>query len=49
MVKGALDTVLVPQPMTKRIGGVAVRDTELLAWCAALLEAVLEPLPAVAT
>jgi transcription-repair coupling factor (superfamily II helicase) len=34
-------TVLVPRPMTARIGGSPVRDVELLAWCRALLDAVV--------
>ena len=34
-------TVLVPRPMTARIGGQPVRDVELLDWCRALLDAVV--------
>ena len=34
-------TVLVPRPMTARIGGQPVRDVELLDWCRAVLDAVV--------
>jgi transcription-repair coupling factor (superfamily II helicase) len=34
-------TVLVPRPMTARIGGQPVRDVELLEWCRAVLDAVV--------
>ncbi|MCU1593126.1 MAG: transcription-repair coupling factor, partial [Frankiales bacterium] len=45
--KQALDTVLVPMPMTKQFGGQPLRDLELLAWARGLLEAVLDvPAPA---
>jgi transcription-repair coupling factor (superfamily II helicase) len=45
--KQALDTVLVPMPMTKVLGGQPLRDLELLRWARDLLEAVLEaPAPA---
>ncbi|MFN2540348.1 MAG: TRCF domain-containing protein [Mycobacteriales bacterium] len=43
--KQALDTVLVPMPMTKQFGGQPLRDTELLAWAADLLEGVLASSP----
>ena len=45
VVKQTVDTVLVPKPMTKALGGQPLRDQELLAWARGLLEAVLE-LPA---
>ena len=45
--KQALDTVLVPMPMTKQFGGQPLRDLELLAWARDLLDNVLEaPAPA---
>ncbi len=40
--KQALDTVLVPQPMTKQFGGQPLRDLELLRWAKDLLDNVLE-------
>jgi transcription-repair coupling factor (superfamily II helicase) len=43
--KQALDTVLVPMPMTKQFGGQPLRDTELLAWAGDLLDAVLAAAP----
>jgi transcription-repair coupling factor (superfamily II helicase) len=43
--KQTVDTVLVPQPMTKQFGGQPLRDDELLAWAKDLLEAVLVPAP----
>ncbi|MCW2599551.1 MAG: transcription-repair coupling factor [Frankiales bacterium] len=45
VVKQALDTVLVPKPMTKPLGGQPLRDLELLGWARGLVEAVLEPAP----
>ena len=41
VVKATLDTVLVPMPTTGRLGGAPLRDTALLEWAAALLDAVL--------
>ena len=41
MVKPAVGTVLVPKPMTARVGGQPLRDTALLDWAATLLDAVL--------
>ena len=41
MVKPQTGTVLVPRPMTARIGGQPVRDVELLDWCRAMLDAVV--------
>jgi len=35
--------VLVPKPMTQRLGGQPLRDTALLDWCSELLEGVLGP------
>jgi len=43
VVKQSIDTVLVPKPMTQRLGGQPLRDTALLQWCSELLEAVLDP------
>jgi transcription-repair coupling factor (superfamily II helicase) len=43
--KQALDSVLVPMPMTKPLGGQPLRDTDLLAWAADVLDAVLSPAP----
>jgi len=43
IVKQSVDTVLVPKPMTQRLGGQPLRDTALLDWCAELLEGVLGP------
>ncbi|NJC70235.1 transcription-repair coupling factor [Planosporangium thailandense] len=39
--KAAVDTVSLPRPMTKRIGGEPLRDTALLDWAAELLKTVL--------
>ncbi len=41
IVKQTVDTVLVPKPMTQRIGGQPLRDTELLSWAVTLLAAVV--------
>ena len=41
LVKEAVRTVLVPRPMTARIGGRPVQDTALLDWCTAFLDGVL--------
>jgi transcription-repair coupling factor (superfamily II helicase) len=43
--KQALDSVLVPMPMTKPLGGQPLRDTDLLVWAADVLVAVLSPAP----
>jgi len=43
IVKQSVDTVLVPKPMTQRLGGQPLRDTALLDWCSELLEGVLGP------
>jgi transcription-repair coupling factor (superfamily II helicase) len=40
--KTATDQISVPRPMTKRIGGEPVRDTELLKWCEDLLITLLD-------
>jgi transcription-repair coupling factor (superfamily II helicase) len=39
--KSAADTVSLPRPMTKRVGGEPLRDTALLDWVAELLKTVL--------
>jgi transcription-repair coupling factor (superfamily II helicase) len=44
IVKAPTHTVLVPAPMTARVGGQPVRDRALLDWCRDLLDA-LEPVP----
>ncbi|CCH80286.1 Transcription-repair-coupling factor [Nostocoides japonicum T1-X7] len=41
LVKEAVKTILVPKPMTARVGGRALRDTEVLGWASELLKAVL--------
>ncbi len=41
VVKPTVETVLVPRPATKKIGGQPLRDTDLLDWAAGLLDAVL--------
>ena len=46
LVKGAVRTILVPKPMTARVGGQPLRDVALLDWCRDLVEAVLHPAPA---
>jgi len=47
LVKAATRTILVPRPMTARVGGEPVRGTALLDWATELLDAVvLEPVTA---
>jgi transcription-repair coupling factor (superfamily II helicase) len=41
--KPAADTISVPRPMTRRVGGEPLRDTALLDWCAELLDTILNP------
>ena len=41
LVKEALGTILVPVPMTARVGGKPLRDVEVLAWARQLITAVL--------
>ncbi|KWX05082.1 transcription-repair coupling factor [Carbonactinospora thermoautotrophica] len=41
IVKGSVRTILVPRPMTARIGGQPLKDLELLRWCRDLVDAVL--------
>ncbi|WP_141850496.1 transcription-repair coupling factor [Lapillicoccus jejuensis] len=41
IVKEALHTILVPQPMTARVGGKPLRDEAVLSWAADLVRAVL--------
>jgi transcription-repair coupling factor (superfamily II helicase) len=45
--KSAADTVSLPRPMTKRVGGEPLRDRALLDWAAELLKTILGE-PAVA-
>jgi transcription-repair coupling factor (superfamily II helicase) len=40
--KQTVDTALVPQPMTKPLGGQPIRGAELLQWASGLLDAVLD-------
>ncbi|MGC9666731.1 transcription-repair coupling factor [Planosporangium sp. 12N6] len=45
--KAAADTVSLPRPMTRRVGGEPLRDTALLDWAAELLTTLLgDPVPA---
>ncbi len=48
LVKGAVRSILVPKPMTARVGGQPLRDVALLDWCREVIEAVLTPAPAAA-
>ncbi|HEU5033307.1 MAG TPA: transcription-repair coupling factor [Mycobacteriales bacterium] len=48
VVKNATHVVLVPAPVTQRVGGVAVRDRALLDWARELLDTVVGDLAAVA-
>ena len=41
LVKEALGTILVPVPMTARVGGKPLRDKEVLMWARQLITAVL--------
>ena len=43
LVKPAVRTILVPKPMTARVGGQPLRDVALLDWCREVVEAVLPP------
>ena len=50
IVKAPLRTVLVPRPMTARIGGQPIRDTALLDWVRGVLDGVVgEAIPAAAS
>ena len=40
VVKPTARTILVPRPRTARVGGQPLRDTELLAWCRAVVDAI---------
>jgi transcription-repair coupling factor (superfamily II helicase) len=40
--KQASDTISLPRPMTKRVGGEPLRDAELLRWCTELLTTLLD-------
>ncbi len=40
VVKPAVRTMLVPRPTTARVGGQPLRDTELLAWCRGVVDAL---------
>jgi len=41
LVKDAVRTILVPKPMTARVGGRPLRDTEVLQWASDLIRAVM--------
>jgi transcription-repair coupling factor (superfamily II helicase) len=41
LVKDALHTILVPKPMTARVGGQPLRDTAVLQWASDLIRSVL--------
>jgi transcription-repair coupling factor (superfamily II helicase) len=41
LVKAPTQTILVPKPMTQRLGGHPVTGLELLGWCRALIDGVL--------
>ncbi|HET6694308.1 MAG TPA: transcription-repair coupling factor [Pedococcus sp.] len=41
LVKDAVRTILVPKPMTARVGGKPLRDTAVLQWASDLIRAVL--------
>ncbi|MDP9417424.1 MAG: transcription-repair coupling factor [Actinomycetota bacterium] len=41
IVKPAVRTILVPRPKTARVGGQPLRDTDLLRWCAEMVEATI--------
>lgn len=41
LVKDALHTILVPKPMTARVGGQPLRDTAVLQWASDLIRGVL--------
>ena len=43
LVKPQTDTVLVPRPSTKPVGGHPIRDEELLQWARQVIETVLDP------
>jgi transcription-repair coupling factor (superfamily II helicase) len=45
LIKPAVRTILVPHPKTARVGGRPIRDSALLDWCSAFLDAIL-PTPA---
>ena len=41
MVKPAVAAILVPRPMTARVGGQPLRDREVLAWASEVIRAVV--------
>jgi len=41
LVKDAVRTILVPKPMTARVGGRPLRDTAVLQWASDLIRSVL--------
>jgi transcription-repair coupling factor (superfamily II helicase) len=45
--KSAVDQVSLPRPMTRKVGGEPVRDSDMLAWASEFLSTVLgEPVAA---
>jgi transcription-repair coupling factor (superfamily II helicase) len=49
VVKAPVRTILVPRPRTSAVGGVPLRDEELVAWCREVLDSVLDRPTAVAS
>ncbi len=43
IVKESTHTVLVPRPVTARVGGKPVRDLPLLEWCRQVIDAIVDP------
>ena len=43
LYKAAAEVALVPRPKTAAIGGVPLKDGELLAWCRTVIDTVLDP------
>ena len=41
IIKPALGTILVPKPMTARVGGRPVRDREVLSWAGEVISSVV--------
>jgi transcription-repair coupling factor (superfamily II helicase) len=37
-----VDTISVPRPLTRRVGGEPLRDLPLLTWCADLITTLLD-------
>ena len=43
MVKPALETILVPRPMTSGLGGMPIDGIALLEWARGVLDSVIDP------